>query len=244
MTFDLIMTNIRQIYCHVGNVQPLFENMHDENKIKKLIISMMNFELGNHIQKEGWLHKRGEHIKTWRSRYFILKNNGDFLGFNFKPTKNDIPNNTFCLRQCQITISEKLRMNSFALKIKNNDDKIIERFFAANSSNERNEWICAIRFVTQSICHNMSADQSKNDKIVNFVEIFFSILFKINSKELNDFEYLKIIGKGHFGKVVLTREKCSGRILAMKILKKNLIIEQVVFKFYLKNILIFIKKIE
>ena len=27
----------------------------------------------------------GEHIKTWRSRYFVLLSNGDFFGFREKP---------------------------------------------------------------------------------------------------------------------------------------------------------------
>ncbi|MGH0176815.1 UNVERIFIED_CONTAM: hypothetical protein FKN15_078065 [Acipenser sinensis] len=43
-------------------------------------------------------------------------------------------------------------------------------------------------------------------------------------KTLNDFDCLKLLGKGTFGKVVLVREKASSKHYAMKILKKEVII--------------------
>lgn len=44
---------------------------------------------------------------------------------------------------------------------------------------------------------------------------------------MNDFDYLKLLGKGTFGKVILVREKASGTYYAMKILKKEVIIAKV-----------------
>uniref|UniRef100_A0A669F3P7 non-specific serine/threonine protein kinase n=1 Tax=Oreochromis niloticus TaxID=8128 RepID=A0A669F3P7_ORENI len=43
-------------------------------------------------------------------------------------------------------------------------------------------------------------------------------------KTMSDFDYLKLLGKGTFGKVILVREKASGKYYAMKILKKEVII--------------------
>lgn len=37
------------------------------------------------IVKQGWLYKRGEHIKNWRSRYFILRNDGTLVGYKNHP---------------------------------------------------------------------------------------------------------------------------------------------------------------
>ncbi len=44
---------------------------------------------------------------------------------------------------------------------------------------------------------------------------------------MNDFDYLKLLGKGTFGKVILVREKASGTYYAMKILKKEVIVAKV-----------------
>ena len=44
---------------------------------------------------------------------------------------------------------------------------------------------------------------------------------------MNDFDYLKLLGKGTFGKVILVKEKASGTYYAMKILKKEVIIAKV-----------------
>ncbi len=36
-----------------------------------------------------------------------------------------------------------------------------------------------------------------------------------------DFKLLKVLGKGHYGKVVMARKKSNGRVYAMKIIKKS-----------------------
>ena len=41
-----------------------------------------------------------------------------------------------------------------------------------------------------------------------------------------DFEYLKVIGRGAFAKVYLVRKYSDGKIFAMKILKKDQLIEK------------------
>jgi len=46
---------------------------------------------------------------------------------------------------------------------------------------------------------------------------------------MNDFEYLKILGRGNFGKVILCRERTTQRILAMKMLRKSFVVINVMF---------------
>lgn len=56
-----------------------------------------------------------------------------------------------------------------------------------------------------------------------------NLLLFLFLQTMNDFDYLKLLGKGTFGKVILVREKASGKYYAMKILKKEVIIAKVRF---------------
>ena len=55
---------------------------------------------------QGWLQKRGERIRNWRPRYFILFNDGSLLGFRVKPDHNNPqayidPLNDFTVKDAQ-----------------------------------------------------------------------------------------------------------------------------------------------
>lgn len=58
---------------------------------------------------------------------------------------------------------------------------------------------------------------------VHVVSMFGFCVFQT----MNDFEYLKLLGKGTFGKVILVKEKATGKYYAMKILKKEVIVAKV-----------------
>lgn len=60
------------------------------------------------------------------------------------------------------------------------------------------------------------------------IEIAFECILLLGTqKQINDFEYLKILGRGTFGKVVLCRERTTQRIFAMKMLRKSLVVTNV-----------------
>jgi RAC serine/threonine-protein kinase len=44
---------------------------------------------------------------------------------------------------------------------------------------------------------------------------------------IDDFEMIKVLGRGTFGKVVVAREKKTREVVAIKILKKDVIIAKV-----------------
>ncbi|XP_057200399.1 RAC-alpha serine/threonine-protein kinase [Triplophysa rosa] len=175
------------------------------------------------IVKEGWLHKRGEYIKTWRPRYFLLKSDGTFIGYKERPQDVDqleTPLNNFSVGQCQLMKTERPKANTFIIRCLQ-WTTVIERTFHVESPEEREEWTKAIQAVANSL-HKQEEEMMDSSPDPMDMEMY---LTKPRHKvTMHDFEYLKLLGKGTFGKVILVKEKATGKYYAMKILKKEVIV--------------------
>ncbi|KAL8168877.1 UNVERIFIED_CONTAM: RAC-alpha serine/threonine-protein kinase [Gekko kuhli] len=105
---------------------------------------------------------------------------------------------------------------------------VIERTFHVETPEEREEWTKAIQTVADSL-------KKQEEEIMDFrsgspsdnsgaEEMEISMTKPKHKVTMNEFEYLKLLGKGTFGKVILVKEKATGRYYAMKILKKEVIV--------------------
>uniref|UniRef100_A0A6Q2XTX1 non-specific serine/threonine protein kinase n=1 Tax=Esox lucius TaxID=8010 RepID=A0A6Q2XTX1_ESOLU len=173
-----------------------------------------------------WL---SEYIKTWRPRYFILKSDGSFIGYKEKPELSDQslpPLNNFSVGECQLMKTERPKPNTFVIRCLQ-WTTVIERTFHVESNAEREEWIRAIQAVANGLKvreeeEPMDLFGSPSDSSLEEMEVAMS---KTRSKvTMSDFDYLKLLGKGTFGKVILVKEKATGMHYAMKILRKEVII--------------------
>ncbi|XP_072345943.1 RAC-alpha serine/threonine-protein kinase isoform X2 [Scyliorhinus torazame] len=180
------------------------------------------------IVKEGWLHKRGEYIKTWRPRYFLLKTDGTFIGYKERPQDVDqleTPLNNFSVAQCQLMKTERPKSNTFIIRCLQ-WTTVIERTFHVDTPEEREEWTKAIQTVADSLKQEEIMDyhsESQNDNSwTDGMDV--SHTRPKHKVTMHNFEYLKLLGKGTFGKVILVKEKASGLYYAMKILKKEVIV--------------------
>uniref|UniRef100_A0A671YFQ8 non-specific serine/threonine protein kinase n=1 Tax=Sparus aurata TaxID=8175 RepID=A0A671YFQ8_SPAAU len=183
------------------------------------------------IVREGWLQKRGEYIKNWRPRYFLLKTDGSFIGYKEKPQDADLPYplNNFSVAKCQLMKTERPKPNTFIIRCLQ-WTTVIERTFHVDTPDERDEWTEAIQMVADKLQRQEEEriQCSPTSNIDNMVEEEMDISTTHHKrKTMSDFDYLKLLGKGTFGKVILVREKASGKYYAMKILKKEVIIAKV-----------------
>uniref|UniRef100_A0A671NWH0 non-specific serine/threonine protein kinase n=1 Tax=Sinocyclocheilus anshuiensis TaxID=1608454 RepID=A0A671NWH0_9TELE len=169
-----------------------------------------------------WLHIFW-YIKTWRPRYFLLKSDGTFIGYKERPQDVDqleTPLNNFSVAQCQLMKTERPKPNTFIIRCLQ-WTTVIERTFHVERPEEREEWTKAIQTVSDSL---QKQEQEMMDVSPEHMDMEMFLTKPRLKVTMHDFEYLKLLGKGTFGKVILVKEKATGKYYAMKILKKEVIV--------------------
>ena len=184
----------------------------------------------DNIVHQGWLDKRGEYIQNWRKRYFFLMENGQFLGFHRKPTNEKIadPENKFSIKNCKIILDNKPKPYTFTIQL-SHGNTIVERVFSVDTEQERFTWITLIEDVKLKLNGNKLEDVSLGPVPRDSTQQPEKITTPKPRREtrkltFENFEFLKVLGKGTYGKVVLCREKATSNLYSIKVIKKDMVI--------------------
>lgn len=207
---------------------------------------------------EGWLLKRGEHIKTWRPRYFLLYDDGALLGYKSKPNTDQTlpePLNDFIVKEAQILYSDSPKPNVFFIRCLQ-WTTVIERNFCAESAQDRDSWCSAIQQVSAKL--REKDERGDEEEVMSIVEEDVRSVAAMNAIlaqpvteengisapkpepkisiadttaaairdniDIEHFDFLKLLGRGTFGKVLLGKEKRTSRLYAVKIIRKDVIV--------------------
>jgi tRNA A-37 threonylcarbamoyl transferase component Bud32 len=108
-----------------------------------------------------------------------------------------------------------------------------------SSTNSDNNKIEGKKSNNLNFLSNINININNTQKEKNKEGTIFSKNKDIKKVSLNDFKLLKVLGRGTFGKVCLAQYKATKKYYAMKIMKKNIILEhnQVTHTLLEKNIL-------
>jgi hypothetical protein len=119
-------------------------------------------EFWSNPERAGWLTKQGEYIKTWRRRWFVLKQ-GKLLWFKDSyVTRSSTPRGVVPVGTC-LTVrgAEDILHKPCAFELSSNQDTM---YFLADTDKEKEEWINSIgRSIVQ---HSRSVTDSE---VVDYV---------------------------------------------------------------------------
>eukprot|EP01104_Vermistella_antarctica_P004365 TRINITY_DN1482_c0_g6_i1.p1 TRINITY_DN1482_c0_g6~~TRINITY_DN1482_c0_g6_i1.p1 ORF type:complete len:488 (+),score=142.70 TRINITY_DN1482_c0_g6_i1:88-1464(+) len=170
--------------------------------------------------KQGFLRKEGGSIKTWKKRWCVLKNgalyysktqNSGALGIISLDTAGPI-------QRCD---TRKNKKHCFEVETPNRTYYIV-----AESDPDMESWIeelCAARDRIQGKGGAKKEGGESTGGEAGGDSEGGSINDRVGRE---DFELLKVIGKGSFGKVLQVRMTATNKIYAMKVLNKKTIIER------------------
>ncbi|KAI8464766.1 MAG: PH-domain-containing protein [Monoraphidium minutum] len=99
-------------------------------------------EFWHNPDRSGWLMKQGEYIKTWRRRWFVLKQGKIFWFKSDVVTPDSVPRGVIEVKKClSIKGAEDTINKPHAFEISTTDDNM---FFIADSDKEKEDWINAV----------------------------------------------------------------------------------------------------
>jgi serine/threonine protein kinase len=160
---------------------------------------------------EGFLDKEGAGVvKVYKKRYFILKN-GELQYFKSKKENECL--GTIPLKDTNVN-QDSSQANGFSIY-----GPSLPRAYnlAAPSGEDKTKWIAAIN---QAI-KQLSAGGAEEEE-----QIFADNKEDAKKVSLKDFEFLKDLGSGQYGKVKKVQLRGTDKVYAMKVMKKEQILKE------------------
>ena len=99
-------------------------------------------------------------------------------------------------------------------------------FLCAETEGDWEDWMAALRAVHRPPTPEGGASVEEGDAMAMYDDGTDEEAWRGRKPELDDFDLLKVLGKGNFGKVMMVRHKHTGEIFALKSLRKEAVISR------------------
>jgi serine/threonine protein kinase len=157
-------------------------------------------DLGS-IAKQGYCTKQSGPFKVWSKRWFVLR--GSWLLYYANPKGRDKGQDkgriNISLAKVIITAPECKRQPAYKISIPG----VSTYYIVAPTPDEAQSWIAAL----ENVRHDRGPSSSSR------------------ALQFDDFEVIRLIGRGTYGDVQLVRSKRDGQLYAMKVMSKRLLAE-------------------
>jgi len=163
-------------------------------------------------EKQGFLTKEGGSVKSWKRRWGVLKNGA--IRYSKKQNSADLGFISLQDAGHVRPVTRKGKPHCFEIET---PERIY--YLCADNEKEMESWVQVLNATKKSLEARPADKQTPTPN-------GGKAGLPAEKIGLNDFELLKVIGKGSFGKVMQVRKKDNGKIYAMKILNKKTIIER------------------
>ncbi|KAK8893711.1 hypothetical protein M9Y10_022139 [Tritrichomonas musculus] len=156
--------------------------------------------------KKGWMIKQGGFVKSWKKRYFVIT--GTEVHYYAEEGKNE--KGSFNLSHAKkigiADCNECARQPALKVEIVKPKNRIY--YFQTTDIADRDSWIEAFQNATKK-------DKSSEISLSSSKSVSSGLI------TVDDFEFLKVLGRGSFGKVQLVKYKRDNQYYAMKYMKKK-----------------------
>jgi len=180
--------------------------------------------------KTGYLTKQGHFIKNWKKRWYRMENG---VMLYFRNQKDKQAAGCVNLKGATLSLANEKISKKNCLQILNADGG--SHFAFAGSKEELDSWMTSVQamieFTAISDLEILGVEVSSAgpasaagsaDKGKASAAADDGVARKMT---IEDFELIKVLGKGSFGKVMLGKKKGDEKLFAIKILKKEMVLE-------------------